>query len=370
MKRYLPGVILCIIILVSFNDSQSVKAQPILFTPDNPSIQYTGRIDFTNTGKVRLSGAGSYLTFKCKGRSCYILLEDQNLDNNHNYISVVIDGNYQGRIKVSKEKTKYQLADNLDEGGHIILVCKATEAQNGYVDFLGVLCDEILPLDNRNQRKIEFIGNSITCGMGLDLADIPCDSAQWYDQNNAYLAYGPLIARELQADWLLSSVSGIGITRNWNSDDPTMPQVYQNLNLDTVSYTLWEAANYLPDLISICLGTNDFSDGDGTYERAPLDSTRFVNDYINFLKYIRSRYPEVPICCLTSPMHSGEKSIRLRSYLVTIVEYMKKVEKDDKIYLFTFSRSYTNGCSWHPDKEDHQKMAEELLPFYEKVMGW
>jgi lysophospholipase L1-like esterase len=370
MKRYLPGIILYIIIIAGITANQSLKAQQTLFKPDNPFIQYTGRIDFRDPEKPRLSGAGSYIQFKCRGSSCDILLEDQNLYNNHNYISVVIDGNYQGRIRVSKDNLKYQLAKDLDDKDHIVLVCKATEAQIGYVDFLGLLCAEILPFENSNKRKIEFIGNSITCGMGLDLAEIPCDSAQWYDQHNAYLAYGPLVARQLQADWLLSSVSGIGITHNWNSPGPTMPEVYRNTFLDTNSASLWDVRAYTPDMVSICLGTNDFSDGDGTYERVPLDSAGFVGDYINFLKYIRSRYPEASICCLTSPMHSGEKSIRLRSYLVTITEYMNKVEKDDKIYLFTFSRFYTNGCSWHPDKEDHQKMAEELLPFYKKVMGW
>jgi hypothetical protein len=49
---------------------------------------------------------------------------------------------------------------------------------------------------------------------------------------------------------------------------------------------------------------------------------------------------------------------------------MKDVENDDKIHKFVFSRSYVNGCDFHPDKDDHEKIAEELLPFYKKVMGW
>jgi lysophospholipase L1-like esterase len=370
MKNIKLIILLFIVLILVFNFHQLNAADVVLYKPDNPFIRYTGRIDFSNVQKPRLCGAGSYFHFKFKGTCCNILLEDQNLDNNHNYIAVVIDGQYQGRIKVYKEKTQYQVAENLAYKDHTLLVCKATEAEIGYIDFTGVSCKEILPCEKNNQRKIEFIGNSITCGMGMDLTDIPCDSGAWYDQHNAYIAYGPLIARALNADWLLSSVSGIGITRNWNSDGPTMPQVYQNINLDTISSTLWETTNFIPDLISICLGTNDFSDGDGSYQRAPLDSTRFVNDYIRFLKFIRVRYPQAQICCLTSPMHSGEKSKRLRSYLTAVVEHIKKVKKDNNIHLFIFSRSYTNGCFLHPDKEEHQKMAEELLPFYRKVMGW
>jgi lysophospholipase L1-like esterase len=359
------------IFVLFFNFNRFAKAgEGAFYKPDNPCIHYTGRIDFNNTLKPRLCGAGSYFQFKLKGTFCDILVEDQNLYGNHNYLSLVIDDQYRGRIKVSKEKRQYQLADSLDDSVHTILVCKATEAQIGYIDFLGIKCEQLLPFENSRIRKIEFIGNSITCGMGSDLSGIPCDSGAWYDQHNAYLAYGPLIARELDADWLLSSVSGIGITRNWNSDGPTMPQVYQNINLDTVANNRWEAASYVPDLVSICLGTNDFSDGDGTYQRAPLDSARFVNDYIQFVKFIRNRYPEAQICCLSSPMHSGEKSRRLTNYLQKVMENWKKSGKDEKIHLFVFAASYNNGCSCHPDQNDQQKMAEELLPFYKKVMGW
>ncbi|HEX9973815.1 MAG TPA: acetyl xylan esterase, partial [bacterium] len=184
-------------------------------------------------------------------------MDDQNLYDNHNYISVVIDGNYHGRMKVSKDQSKYRVAKDLKNTEHTLLVCKATEAQIGYIEFLGISCSEILPFKKERHRKIEFIGNSITCGMGMDTSEIPCGSGTWYDQHNAYLAYGPLVARELNGDWLLSSVSGIGMIRNWNSPGPTMPEVYQNLYLNTDSTAAWNARAYLPDLISICLGTND-----------------------------------------------------------------------------------------------------------------
>jgi len=235
---------------------------------------------------------------------------------------------------------------------------------------LGIICDEIGPLEKVRKRKIEFIGNSITCGMGLDQSDIPCDSGKWFDQHNSYLAYGPQTALELEADWLLSSVSGIGMTRNWNSPGPTMPEVYQNTYLNTDSTSLWDARIFVPDLISICLGQNDFSDGDGTYERALLDSTTFVNDYIVFVKDIRNRFPHAEICCLTSPMLSGEKSVQLANYLLAVIKHFKTVDSDDRIERFVFSRSYINGCAYHPDQEEHQKMVKELLPFYKRIMDW
>ncbi len=364
------ATILCTAYLLSINYQQLPPAHTSLYLPDNDKIRYTGRIDFSNPQKPRLIGSGAYFMIKFRGDNCTILLEDQSLYDNHNYISVVIDGIYQGRIKVSKDKTEYLAAANLKRKNHILLVCKDTESQNGYIDLSGIVCNKILRIKKNMSRKIEFIGNSITCGMGLDMSEIPCDSGEWFDQHNAYLTYGPLTARRLKADWLLSSVSGIGMTRNWNSPGPIMPEVYNKTYLNKDSSSLWDSCIYTPDLVSICLGTNDFSDGDGSYERPELDSAEFVKAYISFIGTVRSKYPDAQICCLTSPMLDKKKSTRMQNYLSAVIRYMKDTGKDKKIQMFGFSKSYTNGCSYHPDKEDHKNMAEELLPFYKQVMNW
>lgn len=370
MKKHAILLVLLITQLCSCSSLQKQSGQLTLYRPDNELIQYTGRIDFSNPQKPRLCGAGAYFEIKFKGSTCEIMLEDQNLNGNHNYISVAIDGKYRGRIKVSKEKTQYEIAHGLKNTEHRLIVCKATEAQNGYVEFSGLSCHQLLSFKYKRKRKIEFIGDSITCGMGLDTSDLACGSGQWYDQHNAYLAYGQLVAKKLNANWLLSSVSGIGVNRNWNSPGPTMPQVYENLYLNTDSNSVWDSENYVPDLISICLGTNDFSDGDGSYDRGELDGEEFVADYIRFVKRIRNRYPDAQICCLSSPMFSGEKSARLAGYISQVVQHMREEENDEKIHSFVFSGTYIKGCSTHPGKDEHESMAEELLPFYKKVMNW
>jgi hypothetical protein len=95
-----------------------------------------------------------------------------------------------------------------------------------------------------------------------------------------------------------------------------------------------------------------------------------VNRYIQFVKYIRNRYPLAQICCLTSPAISADKGIKLKNYLSAVIQYLQKNETDEKVSLFIFSRSYSSGCTGHPDKEEHRIMAEELLPFFKKMMGW
>ncbi|MBN1155291.1 acetyl xylan esterase [candidate division KSB1 bacterium] len=340
------------------------------FEADNEQIVYSGRIDFSDAKKIRLSGSASYFTYRFKGTVCEVGLRDEHKYEGYNIMSVIIDGRDAGRIQTSSKCTFYPIARGLDDGEHTVMVSKATEAQNGYVEFVGLRCEKLISPPPRPSRKIEFIGNSITCGYGMNFADIPCDAGEWYSQHDAYYAYGPLIARELDADWLLSAVSGIGISRNWSTPGPTMPEVYHNTYMNTDSLTLWDFTSYVPDLVSICLGTNDFSDGGEKEPRVELDSTAFVTGYIDFVKRVRSHYHEATICLLTSPLLSGQKALSLKRYLNAVIHELKQTSDEDKIHLFEFSAVYASGCSGHPSKQEQIQIASQLLPFFKQVMNW
>jgi len=354
--------------LLVFFFSASLFAQT--FLPSDPHIRSMGRIDFTNPEKPRISSSASTLFIRFTGPEFKIHLQDQFQNgSDFNYFAVELDGQYLGRFFTEKGKTEYTLADSLTPGSHLILISKATESQNGWVEFLGVTCDQLLAPPPVPSRKIEFIGNSITCGMGVDTKDIPCGSKNWFDQHNAYLAYGPLLARRMDAEWLLSSVSGIGVYRNWNSDVPVMPQVYDNLYLDENKSVKWDFSSYTPDLVTVCLGTNDFSDGDGTKYRAPLDSAKFVSGYLSFLKTVRKNYPNAKLLLISSPMLDESRGKKLNSWLTLIASESKKAG-ESQIYTYFYGSRYFAGCSSHPDRADQFRMADELEPVIRKIMNW
>ncbi|MEJ2543581.1 MAG: SGNH/GDSL hydrolase family protein [Calditrichaceae bacterium] len=362
--------ILILIVWLSLNNCYQKSGNPNMrYAASDPKIKYFGRIDFNDPEKPRLSGPGSYIKFSFEGPTCEVLLNDENLYNQYNYISIELDDQYKERFAMDSSKQKYQIASGLGDGVHTALICKATEAGIGYVEFSGIVCQELVNLEEKKDRLIEYVGNSITCGMGLDTTDVSCHTGQWYDQHNAYLSYGPLTARALNADWILSSVSGIGMTRFWNTDDPTMPQVYDNLYLNNDTVKVWNPKNFQPDMVSICLGQNDFSDGEGPQPRAALDSTQFAQDYIGFLKRIRKRYPDAQIACISSPMIDGKKKVQLFSYLSAIAKYMREKENETQIHVFEFAKTYNKGCDWHPSREEHVAIAQELRSFYKKIMG-
>lgn len=349
---------------------------PETFKAKHPELRYAGRVDLSNPALPVLIGSASSVEIGFLGDSVEVYLQKLNPAGAHNYVSLELDGKYLERIRLEKDTMERFTIDvpvNSKEK-HILKIYKATEAQNGHVAFGGVRVRELQDLPARPGKTIEFIGNSITCGMGVDYEAIPCDSGVWYDQHNAYLAYGPRVARELEAQYMVSCVSGIGMYRNWNSnpeEEPVMPDVYPNRYLDTDAAKAWDFSSFQPALVSIALGTNDFSDGDGTKERQPFDSAAYVGKYIDFVKTLYSKYPDTQVTLLTSPMVSGAKGTTFLNSLKAVQEYFQEARPDKKpIAVFEFDALSPHGCGYHPDKEDQRLMAEQLIPFYKEVMGW
>jgi lysophospholipase L1-like esterase len=359
--------LLALVLTVNCSDKNSH-----LFEADHTFIRYSGRYDNSNPKEKILIGSAAFVEMSFSGDSCIVFLKNSSPNGLHNFVSFELDHQYLGRVRIEgNEMKEYVVPISEKKSSHFLRIYKETEAQNGYVVFGGIKCQALNQLPELPNRNIEFVGNSITCGMGADTEAIPCGTDQWYDQHNAYLAYGPRIARALNAQYMLSSVSGIGIYRNWNSNAPVMPDVYENTYLNTNNDIKWDFAQFTPDLVSICLGTNDFSDGDGINERLPFDSTNFVDRYIEFVTKVSSIYPDAQICLLSSPMLSGEKDKLLLSCLYAVQQNFATTNPDKKtIAVFSFKTVEPKGCTYHPDIEDHRMMAEEMLPFYRELSGW
>ncbi|AHM58473.1 GDSL family lipase [Flammeovirgaceae bacterium 311] len=377
-----PYYLLLLVLSPFFACSTISKSSLQQYSPEHELLRYTGRIDFTETEKPLLVGSASSVEFSFQGDSCRVYLQKMNPAAEHNYVSLELDGEYMGRVKLERnamEPYTVQVPVVLGspqpyssaEAFHKLKVLKATEAQNGSIAFGGVQTLSLGELPPAPMRSIEFIGNSITCGMGVDWKEVPCDTGVWYDQHNAYWAYGPRVARALNTRYMLSSVSGIGMYRNWNSPSPVMPDVYENLYLNTEGEKKWNFENFSPDLVSICLGTNDFSDGDGIKERLAFDSAVFVSSYIEFVNTIYNKYPDTQVCLLTSPMVSGEKGAVFLNCLQAVQHHFNRQGQRSKpIAVYNFESIVPHGCGYHPDRKDHAQMAEVLIPFYMKVMGW
>ena len=331
---------------------------PRHFSADNEFIRYTGRGDFSNPSRPRFWQPGAYMEARFTGTSCKIILHDQQLwGEKQNYLQIVVDGKSR-RLQTTAATDTIEVATDLAKGPHSLLVCKNTEANNGWLEFDGLICEKLLPLPPAPERKIEFIGNSITCGTGADASQIPCHTGKWEDQHNAYLSYGPKTARALDAQWHLSSVSGIGLIHSCCEMDVVMPPVFDNIDMRGDSLN-WDFSKFQPDAITVCLGQND----------GVQDSVAFCGAYIQFIKTLRGHYPQAEILLLTSPMGDEKLTVALKNYLFGVVETMHDMG-DQKVDKYFFSKQYASGCDSHPDLAEHEQIAGELTGFLKTKMGW
>lgn len=349
--------IVCLAMLMLSASSPELSTD--FFAADNPYIRYTGRIDFSNPKAPRFWAAGVYIEARFRGTYCEIEVRDETLwGTSHNYLEVSIDGGDPQRIKTTGKLNRIMVADNLKEGDHSIVIMKGTEALIGYLEFMGLRCRQLLPVTSNRSRKIEFFGDSITSGMGNFTKDVPCDSGVWYDQHSAWYSYASITARALNADYHLTSESGIGLIHSCCDKPILMPQVYDNVSISKDSLA-WDFKKFQPDVVTICLGQND----------GVQDSIRFTGEYVKFLHSLRGHYPKAKLVCLTSPMADDRLRTVLGRYLQGIVTYCHAAGEKN-LSMYSFSRQYKNGCGAHPDMEDDTLIAGELTAWLRSEMKW
>ncbi|RYE16228.1 MAG: acetyl xylan esterase [Sphingobacteriales bacterium] len=357
MMRITPALlcVFCLHILPIDVEAQ----QPVYYKADNPNIHYVGRTDFADPAKPRYWSPGVYVQARFSGTSVAININDEELyGKNHNYIEVALDNRAPVRLQTKGKTNHIVVADDLPEGIHTITICKNTETSIGYLEFAGLTCAKLLPWVYTAPHKIEFIGNSITCGAGSDPSAVPCGTGVWQDQHNAYMSYGPATARLLNSEWQLTAYSGIGLIHSCCGIKFTMPDIFDRVNLLQDSLK-WDFKKYQPDVVTVCLGQND----------GIQDSVAFCSAYVKFIKTLRKYYPGADVVCLSSPMGDEKLTSVLKNYITGVESFMRQ-NGDTKIHHYFFSRRYTGGCDTHPNIAEHKLIANELAAYIKKLKGW
>ncbi len=322
---------------------------------DNRNIALIGRFDLTDKTSPVFMYSGSEIRTVFNGTSIEVILKDDSLRNMFN---VRIDDSL-FVLTTDKPAGIYQLANNLDDIKHSVEIYRRTEWHGGNTTFNGFNLDKGKRLykPQVKKRMIEFIGDSYTCGYGNEGSSR--EEHFRYDTENNYLTYGSITARALDAEYLAVCRSGIGMWQGYGGDTAfTMPKLYDQIIIN--GNRSWNFNRYQPQAIVIDLGGNDLS--------APLDSAAFVNTYTGFLKRLRNNYESADIICISGPSNPGEEWERWKSYIHSAVNSFGKT--DARVSYFEFSPFEPNGSDWHPNVAEHQRMAQELIPFIKEVMRW
>jgi hypothetical protein len=350
---------LIIVLILSLNLLSS--SLEYFIEADNPKIQYTGRIDFSNPKEPILYWPGTYIIAKFEGTSIKIRLNDI---EGENYYNIIIDDNDSKPIVLDCEQDKeiYSITSELKDTIHKVLVFRRTETFTGSTIFKGFILDEgkgLLEPQPKPKFKIEFYGNSITSGMGNECIGDEDEGNE--SKKNNYLTYSAITARNLNAEYVCISKSGIGILISWFPQ--TMPEFYYRLNPSDPE-SMWDFSKWTPDIVVINLFQND----SWLIEKLnPLpDSKKIIRAYIDFIQKVREKYPEAHIFCTLGSMDATEEGQPWPGYIKEAVKILKEDFDDKRVYSYIFAY---DGTGKHPRVNQHFKMAEELTIFIKSTLN-
>lgn len=288
-------------------------------------------------------------------------------DDDQNYFQLIIDNGEPVIIK--KPGTTDYHVQNLKAGKHTVRLEKITETQHNTGRFLGFYVPKktkALSLSTR-KRSIEFIGDSFTVGYGNTSTNRECTDEEVFATTNSQLSFGPLTAKEFNADYQINASSGFGIVRNYNgtSPDKSLIKLYPyTLHTPTEIY----GGKWQPQVIVIGLGTNDFSTPLNAKERWKA-RTDLQNDYVahyaNFVKSLYKKNPKAQFVLMASDQTEGEISTQVGKVVATLrADGLKKVDS-----LFFNGLNY-KGCHWHPSTEDAKRISNLLVKYLKADDIW
>jgi hypothetical protein len=344
---------------------------------NDPYFQYTGRIDFTNPKKPTFSYPGVSVKANFQGTTLTAIIKDYGSGSatTTNYFNVIIDGGTPIVLKTNNTDTLYTISTSLSDTDHTFELIKRTESSVGKCDFRGLKLGSgkaLLSPSSRPTIRFEFIGDSYTCGYGNEVnipqGGNPNTGFHSVNENN-YNAWGAIATRSMNAEYVCTAASGRGLYRNnTGSTSGTIPSVYDQIITDQSS-PVWDHNNYIPNVIVMHLGTNDFYP---VSQGSAIDSAAFVSTYINFINKLRGYYPAACIICavpngLSDYYPEGANNYtHAKNFIKSIVDFMH-TQGDNKVYNFIMTKQGTQGEAYgedyHPSLQTHQIMASDLVTF-------
>lgn len=201
------------------------------------------------------------------------------------------------------------------------------------------------------KRQIEVIGDSEAVGYGVTSPRRDCSAEEQFATTDTSLAFGPALARALNADYQLVARSGMGLVRNYGGADAgrSLTALYPlPLPSDPDAIALPDA--WSPRLVVLQLGTNDVIDTE-----QPHLPPGYAEAAADLLDRIRDRSPGATILVLlTSDPDAGR-----RAALQPVIAALEAAG-GPPVALVDAPQSDLGACHWHPSLADHAAMTAVL----------
>jgi len=324
---------------------------------NDPNIQYVGRFDQTTPTAPAFDWSHSCISAKFQGTSCSVILGGIS-----KYFDVYLDGTNTGTILSSNNGVETLLAaSGLTNGVHSISIYRRDEASKGLNTFQGFVLDSgkaLIAPAARPSRRMEFIGDSFTCGYGVLTT---YGNSFSYATEDAGLSFAGLMANHYNADCMVTAWSGEGMVKNINDTNQTSatplpyyyPRTCGSVTTNNYSFT-WQ-----PNVVVIVLGLNDF------HTPPPPLQGQYVSGYSNFVKTVRGHYLNADIVCT----YLSQMDISASNYIQTVVS----TSGDSKVHFVSVSYTLINptdlGADAHPNVSGQIKIANAFISAFDGSMG-
>jgi lysophospholipase L1-like esterase len=333
-------------------------------------FMYRGRI-LEKNNSVYLGFTNSSVEFYVKGNDNNVLSITANISTklngtvNEARLKIFIDDydTPSSILILNKEKADYHIASFGDNDIHKITIIKITEAAMSYAAINEIIIKggDILelPIIEDKKLKIEFLGDSITCGSGVH--GLP-DSLFHMKYEDGLYSYAALTAKALNLDARYFCVSGYGIFTKYDGDlDGIIPKVYPYTNYFIDKTIKYDTAEFIPDIYVINLGTND----SGHIHKTDV-AKGFVNNYIELLQTLKRNSPDAKILCTC-----GTLCTNVFSYIIEAVNEAKKIGLNDIHTLeFPYHNVLEDGmASCHPSIKTHEKDSKLLINKLKEIIN-
>ncbi|MDY0345908.1 MAG: GDSL-type esterase/lipase family protein [Bacilli bacterium] len=339
-----------------------------------PFLKNIGRFYINEKRKAQM------LTFSCSGfeivfygtkLEAYFLATECGKKDGEGAIAVVIDEtpfSQAKKVVLNKPEALYTLAKDLDLGIHHLKVYRRTESACSHMGWQYLITDgEFRPLASKKRLQIEFYGDSITAGNGVEglLGDDNFETRT----ENALLSYAALTSEKLRADFSIVAIGGYPLYKSpWTALPviKNIPQMFAfadyDWGTDFTNYISWDNHKFVPDIVVINLGTNDeqYLNALPSHEVAKEEEA-FCTALRNFIQQIKSAYPQAKII-LTIGMIQVQKVEKL------IYKVSQEYPKD--VYYMKFNSLSSVGFmpnGGHPNAGMHVAASEQLAAFIKAI---